>query len=178
MLIFATIFGVGFLLLILNLIFGHDVDHGFDHDVSGGADHGDGTGHGPSVFSVRMIALLMVGFGALSFGVRATTSASMFISSMFGVAGAIVIGAVGYFIIRAFYANQASSIITDNDLIGCTATLLDAIPENGFGQIACVLRGREITYLARSRNNRAVARGTSVRVVGKSGNTVEIEPIG
>lgn len=178
MLIFATIFGVGFVLLIVNLIFGHDMDHGYDHDASGGLDHDTDTSmHGPSVFSIRVISLLMVGFGALSFGVRATTSASMFVASMAGIGGAVVIGGVGYFIIKAFYMSQASSTVTDRDIVGCDGTLLDAISENGLGQITCVLRGREMTYLARSKDGLAIPRGAQVRVISKSGNAVIVEPI-
>jgi membrane protein implicated in regulation of membrane protease activity len=172
-LIFITIFIVGFLLLIINLIFGHDVDHDMGGDV-GGLDHD--FGH-PSVFSVKMLSLLMVGFGAVGFGVRATTSASMFLASMAGVCGAIAVAAIGYVIIRAFYASQATSTISDSDLVGCTGTLIDAIGDNGMGQIACVVRGREITYLARSRDSKAIAHGTPVRVVAKVGNTVTVEPL-
>jgi len=167
--IFATIFGVGFLVLIFSLIFGHD----FDHEVDTSFDHDTG----PSVFSVKMIALLMVGFGAASFGVRATSSASMLQSSFAGVGGAIVIGAVGYLIIRGFYASQGTSTVTDQDLIGCTATLIDAISGTGNGQISCVLRGREMTYLARSKNGNSIARGTPVKVINKSGNIVTVEPV-
>jgi membrane protein implicated in regulation of membrane protease activity len=168
--IFATLFCIGFLLLIFSLIFGHD----FDHDV----DHGfDGDAHGPSIFSVRMIALLMVGFGAVSFGFRATTKATMFQSSMAGVGGAIVIGAVGYLIIRAFYVSQASSTITNQDIVGCTATLIDAISEKDNGQVSCILRGREITYLARSKDGKSIAKGTPVKIISRSGNFVTVEPV-
>jgi len=169
MAIFATIFGVGFLVLIFSLIFGHDVDGDIDHDF----DHPEA---GPSIFSVKMIALLMVGFGSMSFGIRATTDASMLVASMAGVGGAAVIGGIGYFIIRAFYSSQASSTITDSDIIGCIATLIDAIPENGNGQISCMLRGREITFLARSKSGQAIARGNTVKVISKAGNIVTVEP--
>lgn len=167
--IFATIFGVGFVVLILSLIFGSDAEVEADAD----ADHG---GHGPSVFSVKMIALLMVGFGAVSFGVRASTDATMFMSSMAGVGGAIVVGAIGYVIIRAFYASQESSTVTDADIIGCNANLIDAIVEAGTGQVACVIRGREITYLARSKDGASINRGVPVRVLSKTGNVVTVEP--
>jgi len=166
MVIFATIFGIGFVILIFSLIFGHDVDTDTHIDHDGG---------GPSIFSVKMISLLMVGFGALSFGVRATTEASMFASSMAGVGGALVVGAMGYFIIKAFYASQSTSTITDSDIIGSRATLIDAIPDNGSGQASCIIRGREITFLARSKDGRAVNRGSSVRIVSKAGNVVTIE---
>ncbi|MCP4583069.1 MAG: hypothetical protein GY839_15780 [candidate division Zixibacteria bacterium] len=170
MLIFATIFGVGFLILILSAIFGHDTDADADGDVD------DGTS-GPSIFSVKMISLLMVGFGAVSFGVRASSDYTMMVSSLSGIAGAVVIGIVGYFIIRAFYASQASSTITEKDLIGSAARVIDAIPEGSNGQISCVLMGREITYLARSSDGQTIDRGTAVKIISKSGNTVTVEPV-
>jgi membrane protein implicated in regulation of membrane protease activity len=137
------------------------------------ADHGGG----PSIFSVKMIALLMVGFGAGSFGVRATTDASMFQASLAGIGGAVVIGAVGYAIIRAFYTSQASSTITNQDIIGCEATLIDAISKSGNGQVSCILRGREMTYLARSKDGQSIAKGTPVKIISRTGNIVTVEPL-
>jgi membrane-bound ClpP family serine protease len=175
-LVFLSIFIVGFAVLVISMIFGHDTGDGFDHDLGGDAgvdaDHG-----GPNIFSVRMISLLLVGFGGGGFGVRATSDASMLVASMAGLGGAAVVGVIGYVIIRMFYSSQASSTITDRDIIGCTANLIDGISGTGNGQISCVLRGREITYLARSRGGESIPRGTPVRVVGKSGNIVTVEPV-
>jgi len=174
MLIFATIFGVGFVILIINLIFGadHDVDTGADvgigHDVDGG-------GHGPSIFSLRIISLLLVGFGAVGFGFRATTDMSMFQSSMAGIAGAIAMGAFGYLIIRMFYASQTSSTISDQDIIGLTGNLIDAIHGDQNGQVSCIVRGREITYLARSADGQSINRGAPVRIVEKAGSVVIVK---
>jgi membrane protein implicated in regulation of membrane protease activity len=167
--IFVTIFGVGFFILLMSLIFGHDVDTDtdvMDHDVS----------HGPSVLSLRMIALFMVGFGAVGFGMRATTTAGMMASTAAGLGGALVVGVIGYVILRAFYSSQASSTITDDDIIGVTANLVDAISEGGNGQVSCVLRGREMTFLARSKDGQPIPRGKPVRVVGKTGHIVTVEP--
>jgi len=170
-LIFATLFGVGFLLLIGSLIFGHDTDVDADVDMDVDTDASGGA----HIFSIKMISLLMVGFGAFSFGVRSSTAATMFVSSMAGIGGAILVGIVGYVIIRMFYSSQASSTITNADVIGSSATLIDGIAENGIGQASCVLRGREITYLARSRDGGAIKRGTAVRIITKTGNIVIVE---
>ena len=172
MLIFASIFGVGFLSLILGLIFGGDGD--VDDDTDLGGDAHDGS-DGPSIFSIRMVSLLMVGFGSVGFGARATTDWTMFQSSMAGVGGAIVIGIAGFLVIRAFYASQASSTIADHDIVGVTANLIDAIDGAGNGQVACVVRGREITFLARSVDGQSIPRGVPVRIVGKSGSRVTVE---
>lgn len=174
MLIFATIFGVGFVILIINLIFGadHDVDASADADIG----HDMDSGHGPSIFSMRIISLLLVGFGAVGFGFRATTDMTMFQSSLAGVGGAIAVGALGYLIIRMFYASQTSSTISDHDLIGQTGNLIDAIHDDQIGQVSCIVRGREITYMARSADGSSINRGTPVRIVEKAGNVVIVKP--
>jgi membrane-bound ClpP family serine protease len=163
-LIFATIGGIGFVLLLANLIFGGDADHDIDHS-------------GPSIFSIRMIALLMVGFGCGGYGIRAATDASMLLSTVAGLGGALVVGLLGYALIRMFYTSQASSTVTDQDIIGNEATLLDAVPKDGVGQISCTVHGREITYMARSSDGKPIKKGARVRVVRRSGPSVTVEPI-
>lgn len=171
MLIFVSIFGVGFGMLVLSVIFGHDFDADVDLDVDVDTD----VGGGPSVFSLKIISLLMVGFGGAGFAARVSSEASMFMSSMYGIGGALVMGIIGYLILRIFYASQASSTISRNDLIGQKADLIDAIPEGGQGQVACLVRGREITFLARSEDGNAIAKGVPVRIVRKVGNSVIVE---
>jgi membrane-bound ClpP family serine protease len=166
--IFATIFGVGFLVLIINLIFGGDGDTDIDAD-----------GHlgGPNIFSIRMLSLLMVGFGAIGFGARSTTDWSMFVCSMAGIGGAILTGTAGWLILRAFYSSQASSLIEDSDVVGRMANLIDSIGENSNGQVACVIRGREITFLARSHDGQPIDRSKPVQIMSKTGNIVTVKPV-
>jgi len=168
MMIFATIGGIGFVLLVANLIFGGDTDHDAGHDFD--HDHA-----GPSILSVRMISLLMVGFGCGGYGIRATTDASMLLSTFAGFAGALVVGLVGYALLRVFYSSQASSTVTDEDIVGHEAMVLDSVPKDGVGQISCTVRGREITYMARSSDGRQIKKGARVRVVRKSGAQVTVE---
>ncbi len=171
MVIFATIFGVGFVVLLISLVFGHDGDVHVEADTSGLDTHG------PGVVSVKMIALLMVGFGAFGFGTRATTDWSMFKSSMAGLVGAAAVGLAGYLILRMFYSSQESSTISDQDIIGQDANLIDAIKGAEYGQAACVIRGREITFLARSAHGESISKNAPVRIIRKSGNVVTVEPI-
>ncbi len=168
MLIFISIFAVGFGILLLSMIFGHDTD--VDADV-------DTPDHGPSIFSVKMIALILVGFGGGGFGLRATTDFEMFACSMGGAGGALVVGFIGWLILRGFYRSQASSTIVDSDIVDSEGTLLDAIVEDGRGQVSCILRGREITFMARSKDGRTIKRGTPVRIIGKTAAVVTVEPI-
>ena len=171
MIIFATIFGIGFIILLISLIFGGDAD--VDTHVDANTD----VGHGPSILSVKMIALLMVGFGATGFGFRATTDYTMFQSSMTGVVGAIVLSSIGYFILRVFYTSQASSTVEDSDIIGQQANLIDMIDNARNGQVSCIIRGREFTFLARSNDGQSINKGAMVRITGKTGNIVSVEKI-
>jgi len=173
MVIFASIFGVGFAILLISLIFGSDGDVDVDADVDMHSD----IGHGPSVFSFKMIAMLMVGFGATGFGFRATTDYTMFQASMAGVVGALILTALGYFIMRAFYTSQASSTISNDDIIGQEASLIDMIDNGHNGQVLCVIREREYTFLARSSDGQTIAKGAIVKIVGKIGNIVTVEKI-
>ncbi len=173
MIIFASIFGVGFLILAISALFGGDSDIDTDVDI----DHDVGAGSGPSIFSVKMVSLLMVGFGAVGFGCRAASDMSMFHSSLAGVGGGVAVGIVGYLIIRAFYASQASSTIGNQDIVGQTANVIDAIDTDQNGQVACVVRGREITFLARSEDSSSIARGAQVTIVSKAGAIVTVRPI-
>ncbi|MBU0983070.1 MAG: hypothetical protein KKA42_04320 [candidate division Zixibacteria bacterium] len=172
MIIFASIFGVGFGVLVLSLIFGSDADIDVDADIDLDLDHG-----GPSIFGAKMIALLMVGFGAAGFGMRATTDVSMSTASLTGVGGALLMGVIGYVILRAFYASQASSTITNQDILGQTGNLLDGINGDRYGQVACVIGGREILFLARSEDAASIERGTPVRITAKAGNVVTVQKI-
>ncbi len=169
MIVFATIFGVGFMALIFSMLFGHDTDIDVDPgDIDAGIS-------GPSIFSVKMIAMLMIGFGAAGFGFRTTTDYSMFQSSMAGIGGAAIMGLIGYLIIRAFYASQETSTITAADLIGHTANIIDAIGEGANGQISCIIRGREITFLASAEDGSLITKGTQVTIVSKTGNIVTVK---
>lgn len=174
MIIFATVFGVGFAILIISLIFG---GHGDVH-VDIGHDAHFGSGEGPSIFSFRIIALLMVGFGAVGFGCRATTDMSMFKASLVGIVGALGVSVIGYLILRMFYANQGTLVVSDSQILGQQGNVIDAIADNGLGQIACVIAGREITFLARSEDNHPIAKNALVRITGKSGNIVTVAPAG
>lgn len=173
MIIFASIFGIGFAILLISLIFGGDADADIDGDVNVDAD----VTHGPSILSIKMVALLMVGFGATGFGVRTTTGWSMFQASMAGVVGAIILSTIGYLILRAFYASQASMTIGDSDIIGVDANLIDKIDSGHNGQVSCMIRGREFTFLARSHDGQSIEKGAVVRIVGKTSNVVTVEKI-
>ncbi|MGB5106825.1 MAG: hypothetical protein WBP29_00245 [Candidatus Zixiibacteriota bacterium] len=172
MLLFASIGILGFAILLVSLIFGHDSDHDFADTDHGGLSDGDG---GPSIFSVKMFAIEMVGFGVTGFGVLAGTDFSMLAASLLGLGGALVMGLIGFTIIKSVWKQQASSTIMRSDIIGAVGHLIDAVQQNGVGQVACSVRGREDTYIARTKDGHAIPLGTTVKIVDKIGQHVIVE---
>jgi len=61
MLIFAAIAVAAFIIAAGSFLFGHDIDHDVDHDVGHDAGAGEGT---ISIFSTKVIATMLMGFGA------------------------------------------------------------------------------------------------------------------
>jgi hypothetical protein len=100
--VFLAIAGVGFLFLLISLVFGEifehlgvDADHAFDHS-------------GPSFLSVRGISVFVTAFGGIgAIGIRyglSTTGASAA-----GVAGGFVFASIIYMFARFLYSQQATS---------------------------------------------------------------------
>lgn len=170
MLLFATIGILGFAILLISLFFSHDHDFSSpDNDI---ISDGDG---GPSIFSVKILAIAMVGFGVTGFGIIAGTNFTMVMASLFGIGGALVMGIIGFTIIKTIWKQQASSTITRSDIIGSVGRLIDAIPANGVGQIACSVRGREETFMAQTKNGQAIPLGHTVKIIDKVGQHVIVE---
>ena len=98
--VFLAIAAVGFLFLIIALIFGEIFDF-FDHDTD--VDIG-----GPGIFSSRVIAVFITAFGG--FGAIATRyGAGPLLASLVGVASGLVFGGVILMFARFLYNQQATS---------------------------------------------------------------------
>jgi membrane-bound ClpP family serine protease len=177
MLIFAAIgvFGLLFLLVMLFFGGGHDLHVG---EMDGGHDvshSGDSEG-GPSIFSSRIIASFIAAFGFggtigryLEFGFPA--------SSAFGIVSGIVLASIVFKFAEILYSQQASSEVKMTSLIGMTAEVAIAIPEDHLGQISLSAAGERSMHIARSRDGKAIPQGTSVVIRELRGDYVVVERI-
>jgi membrane protein implicated in regulation of membrane protease activity len=163
--VFLGIAAVGFVFLLLSLLFGEifehfgmDADHSFDHS-------------GPSFLSVRGISVFITTFGGIgAIAVRyglSTTGASAA-----GVAGGLAFAYVIYIFAKFLYSQQASSSISVQDLVGQTARVVVAIPAGGLGQVRCRVGDELVDRIARSRSGEAIAENIAVRVEEILGETV------
>ncbi len=183
---FFTIFLMGLLFSVFSLIFGGhgDTDHDFGHDV-GHDGHGDGHHDGDTglssffavgMLSVRGMALLSTGFGGIGALVQLYTGRTLFATAtgaIFGYGFAFMI----LFAVRALKSQQANSLIDTNSAVGASGTVVTSIPQNGLGEIRCVVGGVEVTRTAVSKNGEAIKSGTRVKVEEVAGATMVVAPL-
>ncbi len=170
--IFLAIALIGFVFLMVSFAFGELFGHG---DLAGhDADlHGDVHGdiHGVSVFSTRIVSVFITafgGFGAIGIhlGYRIETSSAL------GLLGGIVFGALIYLFASFLYSQQASSDVRVSELVGKTAEVIVAIPQNGLGQVRCSLGESMVQKIARTQDGDALPANTVVKIESVVGETV------
>jgi hypothetical protein len=169
--VFLAIAAVGFLFLLISLVFGEVFEHfEFAHDLGHDIGHG-----GPTIFSVRGMAIFVTAFGSVG-AIATYRGYGVLPSSGFGLVSGGVLATLVYFFARFLYSQQASSTITSGDLVGLTAQVLVAIPENGVGQVRCLVGESMIDKVAQSRDGRAIAHNSVVKIEEVVGDFVVVSP--
>lgn len=166
--VFLGIAAVGFLFLLVSLVFGEIFDHlggGFDADL----DHG-----GPGFFSTRVMAVVITAFGG--FGAVATHyGLSPIPASGIGFAGGLLFGGAIYAFARFLYGQQASSDVRSSDMVGQPARVVVAIPAGGIGQVRLRVGEELVDKIARSRDGQSIAENAPVIVDEVLGETVIVK---
>ena len=170
--VFLAIASVGFLFLVISLVFGEVFQHiGFDHDIGHDLGHG-----GPGFFSIQGIAVFVTAFGAVG-AIGTYLGYSVFPSSGFGFISGIVLATLVYFFASFLYGQQASSTTTSAELVGRTAQVSVGIPDNGVGQVRCLVGETMVDKIARSRSGSAIAHNSAVRIEEIVGESVIVSPV-
>jgi len=169
--VFLGIAAVGFLFLLISLVFGGIFDH---FDVGHGIDHDLGHG-GPGFLSTRGIAVFITSFGGFgSIGILSGYSVAS--SSFAGFIGGMVMLTLVFLFARFLYGQQASSAVITADLVGRTAQVSVAIPENGLGQVRCLMGESVVDKIARSRDGQAIGCNAVVKIDEIMGEAVLVSP--
>ncbi len=171
--VFLGIAAIGFLFLMISLVFGEifdhfDFGHGFDHDLG----HG-----GPGFFSTRVLSVFITAFGGVG-AISVYQGYGILASSFFGFAGGVVLAGVIYFFARFLFAQQASSATTATDLVGRTAEVTVSIPGGGVGQVRCLVGESMIDKIARTRDGAAVPHHSLVKIEEIVGDFAIVSPLG
>lgn len=163
--VFLAIAALGFLFLLVSLVFGEIFDHfdgGLDHDLS----HG-----GPGFFSSRVLSVFITAFGCVG-AIATNYGFGPVPSSAFGLISGAVFGGGVYAFARFLYDQQASSDVLAKDLVGQAARVVVTIPSGGVGQVRCRLGEELIDKVARARDGATIPEHTTVRVEEVLGEVV------
>jgi membrane protein implicated in regulation of membrane protease activity len=163
--VFLGISAIGFVFLIVSLVFGEMFDHldtSFDHDLS----HG-----GPGFLSTRVLSVFITAFGG--FGAVATYyGLGTLGASGVGFLSGLFFGGLIYAFATFLYSQQASSGVRTQDLVGHSARVVVPIPAGGVGQVRCQLGEELVDKIARVRDGSAVPDNAAVTIVEVLGDTV------
>lgn len=167
--LFVIIGGVGFVFLLVSLVLG-DIFEMFGGDVDIGGDSGVDFGFLDS----RVIAVFITAFGGFgAIGVQMGYGAAT--SSLVGLSGGLIVGGIVSAFGRFLIGQQASSSVTDNDLIGRTAQVAVGIKEGSVGQISIRIGDDRIEKIARSMGGEEIKAGSLVKVAAIAGDSVIVE---
>ena len=163
--VFLVIAGVGFLFLLVSLVFGEIFDHfdaGLDHDLG----HG-----GPGFFSSRVLSVFITAFGCVG-AIATNYGLGPVPSSLLDLVSGLVFGGGVYAFARFLYGQQASSDVLAKDLVGQSARVVVTIPSGGVGQVRCRVGEELIDKVARARDGASIPEHTTVRVEEVLGEVV------
>jgi membrane protein implicated in regulation of membrane protease activity len=166
--VFLGIAAVGFLFLLISLVFGEIFEHfgdGLDHDL----DHG-----GPGFFSTRVMSVFITAFGG--FGAIATRyGLTPLPASLVAFVGGVALATPIYFFARFLYGQQASSESRTQDLVGQVGRVVVAIPAGGVGQVRCRIGEELVDRIARAREPMAISENDTVVIEEIVGETIVVK---
>lgn len=159
MTIFLAIGGIGFLFLLVSFLVGDLFDMiGLEF---GSADLD--AGHDFGVFDSRVVSVFLTSFG--SFGAIGTILGyGAAGSSLFGLLGGVVFGAIIFYAGKFLYTQQSTSAVSAKDLVGRTAQVVVAIKPGLVGQISCRVGLETVEKLARASSGEEIQVGQIVRI--------------
>lgn len=167
MIVFGVIAAVGFLFLISSLVVG-DIFEAIGFDIDG-ADSGEF-----GFLDSRVIAVFMTAFGG--FGIIAVQMGyGPLAGSIAGLLGGVVFGGIVSAFGRFLVSQQASSSVTDNDLIGRTAQVTVSIKPGEIGMISAVVGEERVEKIARTMKDNEIKPGTLVKISAIAGDSVIVE---
>src|SRR5688572_31286226 len=167
--VFLAIAAIGFVFLLISLIVGDIFDSlGFDTGVDGGAD-----GHG--LLDSRVISVLVTSFGGFG-AIAIQMGLGIVASSLIGLASGVVLGGLVSLFGRFLYKQQSSSSVGSAELVGRTAQVIVAIAPGSLGQVSCRVGEERVEKLARSKDNREIKAGSTVRVEEVAGDSLIVSP--
>jgi len=169
--VFLGIAAVGFIFLMVSMIFGEIFDHlGVDHDTDHDADQG-----GPSFLSPRVLSVFITAFGGAG-AIATHFGLSTLASSGAGFLSGLVFGALIFYFAKFLYGQQSSTEVRLSDFAGKTGRVVVPIPQGGVGQVRLLIGEQMVDKMARSKTGSPIAENSTVKVEEILGEIVIVNP--
>ena len=173
MMIFVSIAIAAFIIVAGSFIFGHDHDAGHDHGGEGHDAAGGDSEPTISVFSAKVIATLLMGFGAAG-AIARHYELGYLPASLIGLFCGLGLAGVMYMVLALFYNQQASSLVATSSAVGSSGRVTVSISESGQGEVGLQMDGQYCTFLASSEDGHPIAKGQPVKVTKTLGSQVVV----
>jgi len=167
--VFLAIAGLGFLFLLMSLIFGEVFEHlgsGWDHDLG----HG-----GPTFLSVRILSVFVTAFGGFG-AIGIHYGLSLLGASGVGFVSGLFFATLIYLFARFLYGQQVSTEVHASDVVGKSARIIVPIPKDGIGQVRCQIGEELVDRMARTRDGQPLPENAIVRIEETLGEIVIVKP--
>lgn len=175
MLTFLAVAGIGFLLLMVSLIFDGDSEIDLDADVDLDADFdADVDGGGSHWLSMKVICSFAVAFGMSG---AAMDAYGFHFLPTFGVAilSGVVLGAIANAILSFFYSQQSSSSTSSSDLVGKQGVVILSIMPGQYGEVQVRLGRTTVSRRARCEDDEVeIRQGAVVQITYADASSVVV----
>lgn len=177
--VFVAIALAGFVILAASFLFGHDHDHDighdFDHDHDASHTGGDANEHSVSIFSTKVLATFVMGFGAVGAILHISYGVGVTAASLGGIAGGIGLGFLMWAMLSLISKQQGSSETVIAELIGNEGVVTVAIEPGGLGEVGVTTRAGYLNFSARAKAS--IPKGRSIRILTATSATLLVEEI-
>ena len=173
--VYASLFGLGAVYALLLAIIGAFADHDFGGHVEG-VDAVGGVDQ-PHPISGTMVATFITGFGGGGSIAHYFLGWALLPGLLTAAATGLVMAGAAFGVLELIFSRtQAGSEFKSSDAAGRAAEVITAVPEDGIGEIAYIVRGQRQLAGARAIDGRAIKKGTRVVIEEMMGTTARVRP--
>lgn len=152
---------------------------GWFSDLAGGDIHVDASGHfdagHPSPLSGPVIATFVTGVGGGGTVAHYLLEWTTLPGILLAVGTGLVMAVAAFLALDLLFAKtQGGAEFAASEVSGRGAEVITAIPDNGVGEIAFLIRGQRETAPARSVDGRAIPKGRTVTIERTMGATAYV----
>ncbi len=182
LIIYLSIFGVGFVFLVVSFLSGLDHDVDVDHEIDHPGELSADT-MSPSYFSMKVIScfLMGVGLGATASRIWITGPEPLMwkyaVDLAIGLIGGFIEGYLGWKIIKLLLSQQGNTTYTVESFVGKRCQVTAGVVANGTGEISATINGVLRSLDVKSESGQEIKVGTQVEVLSISGSIGIVRPV-